>query len=459
MMMLAQAAAAIGARVQGADVEFDGVSTDTRTIKRGDLFVALRGERFDGHAFVGAASSSGAVAAMVDAAGAKEADAVPALVVDDTRLALGRLAASWRGRFDFPLVALTGSSGKTSVKEMLAAILREAAGGAADAVLATRGNLNNDIGVPIMLLEMRAGQRYAVIEMGMNHAGEIRYLAEMAKPDVVLVNNAGSAHIEYLGSLEAIARAKGEIFEAAPAQATAVINADDTYAPLWRELAAARRTVDFGLDAPAAVTGTYRLRDFDSEIELKTPAGSVATTIASPGLHNVRNALAAAAAAFALDVPVRTIGAGLAGYRGIKGRLQRKSGASGAVVVDDTYNANPESVRAAIDVLARCKGTRVLVFGDMGELGADAPSLHEALGIHAKNAALDRVMTLGEHSALTARAFGAGAQHYQRIEDLIGDLRRDLGGDVTVLVKGSRFMKMERVVEAITEGDARSDKR
>jgi UDP-N-acetylmuramoyl-tripeptide--D-alanyl-D-alanine ligase len=447
-MTLSQAAAAIGGRVQGADVPFARVSTDTRTIQGGDLFVALRGERFDGHAFVAKAGEAGAVAAMVDAQSAVDVQhALPVLVVDDTRLALGRLGAHWRSRFDFPVIALTGSSGKTTVKEMIAAILREAAG-SGDAVLATRGNLNNDIGVPLMLLEMKAGQRYAVIETGMNHAGEIDYLAKLAAPDVVLVTNAGRAHIEYLGSEEAIARAKGELFEAAPADAVAVINADDRYAPLWRGLAGSRRTIEFGLQG-AAVTGTYTLRDLDSEIVLTTPAGVATTTIAAPGVHNVRNALAAAAAAIALDIPVSTIARGLARYRGIKGRLQRKAAANGAVVIDDTYNANPESARAAIDVLGQMAGTRILVLGDMGELGADAPRLHEELGAYARKAGVDRLLTLGEHATLTARAFGSGARHFTKIEELVADVRAALGKDVTVLVKGSRFMKMERVVDAI----------
>ena len=460
MMTLSEAAAAIGARVQGDDVRFEGVSTDTRTIASGNLFVALRGERFDGHAFVDAAAGAGASATMIDEAGAASRDrAVPALVVDDTRVALGRLAAHWRGRFGFPLVALTGSSGKTSVKEMLAAILRAAAGGGEDAVLATRGNLNNDIGVPLMLLELAESHRYAVIEMGMNHAGEIRYLCELATPDVVLVTNAGRAHIEYLGSEEAIARAKGEIFESAPAAATAVINADDRYAPLWRELAAGRPTIEFGLDTRAAVTGEYRLRGFESEIVIKTPAGESSATLKAAGVHSVRNALAAAAAATALGIAPSVIAHGLAAYRGITGRLQQKAAAGGAIVIDDTYNANPESVRAAIDVLAQIEGRRVLVFGDMGELGSDAPRLHEELGEHAKRAGIDRVFTLGEHSALTASAFGPGAQHCARIEDLIEALRAELSPDATVLVKGSRFMKMERVVDAITEHEARSDER
>jgi UDP-N-acetylmuramoyl-tripeptide--D-alanyl-D-alanine ligase len=455
-MNLSEAARALGATVEGADVALSGVSTDTRTIKSGNLFVALRGEHYDGHRFLSAAASAGAVAAMVDARGAREeAGALPLLVVDDTRLALGRLAAHWRSRFSMPLVGLTGSSGKTTVKEMLAAILREAAGADADAVLATRGNLNNDIGMPLMLLELDSTHRYAVIEMGMNHEGEIRYLTNLARPDVAIVNNAGSAHIEFLGSVEAIARAKGEIFEGLSAGGTAVINADDAFAAMWRELAQGARCVDFGLEQPAQVTGTYRLHELESEIVLKTPSGVAPARVAAPGLHNVRNALAAAAAAVALDVPLPLIASGLGRFSGIKGRLQRKEGARGATIIDDTYNANPESVRAAIDVLAQSAGKTILVFGDMGELGADSPRLHEALGSHAKSAGIERVMTLGEQAALTAKAFGPGGRHYGRIEDLVIDLRAALGADVTVLVKGSRFMRMERVVEALTaDGEA-----
>jgi UDP-N-acetylmuramoyl-tripeptide--D-alanyl-D-alanine ligase len=456
MMRLSEAARALDASSGGAGIVFDSVSTDTRTLRPGALFIALRGERYDGHRFLAAAAASGAAAAIVDAAGVREApEALPLLVVEDTRLALGRLAAHWRKRFPLPLVGLTGSSGKTTVKEMLASVLRESivAARASDApeqaVLATRGNLNNDIGMPLMLLELAEHHRYAVMEMGMNHAGEIGYLTRLAGPDVAVVTNAGRAHIEYLGSEEAIARAKGEIFQGLGPDGTAVINADDRFAPLWRSLATGRRCIEFGLEQPAAVTGSYQLRDVDSEIVLKTPAGEASTRLSAPGVHNVRNALAAAAAAVALDIPVAVIAAGLERFSGIKGRLQRKSGLNGAVLIDDTYNANPESVRAAIDVLAQAPGRTILVFGDMGELGVDAPRLHADLGAHARDAQIDRMITLGEHSAQAARAFGAGAIHYNRIEDLLADLTKALTRDDTVLVKGSRFMRMERIVDAL----------
>jgi UDP-N-acetylmuramoyl-tripeptide--D-alanyl-D-alanine ligase len=455
MMSLREAASVLNAKPAGDNVTFTGVSTDTRTIEAGDLFVALRGERFDGHAFLGQARAAGASAALIDRDARDVPAALPTLTVDDTRLALGELARDWRSRFSFPLVALTGSSGKTTVKEMLAAILRSQVG--EEAVLATRGNLNNDIGVPLMLLEIAPEHSYAVIEMGMNHAGEIRYLTQLAAPDVALVNNAGTAHIEFLGSEENIARAKGEIFEGLKPEATAVINADDRHAPMWREIAGAHRRVEFGLDQSAAVSATFRSEALESEIVLKTPSGSAKARLRAPGEHNVRNALAAAAAAVALGVPVRAIAAGLESYSGVKGRLQVKRAASGATLIDDTYNANPESVRAAIAVLARAEGRRILVLGDMGELGAAAGALHTELGGAARDAGIERLLALGEQSKQTVAAFGPGATHYPSVEALVADFAPTLAPDLTVLVKGSRFMRMERVVQAIVP-DAEEEK-
>jgi len=461
MMRLSEAAGVLGGRCAGADVVFTGVGTDTRTISAGELFVALRGDKYDGHRFLAQAQAAGAVAAMVDESDTQpEPQAFSLLRVENTRRALGALAAHWRARFPITVIALTGSSGKTTVKEMLAGILREAvqrtsAADAEEAVLATRGNLNNDIGMPLTLLRLRAAHRYAVIEMGMNHAGEIRELSRLARPEVALVNNAGTAHIEFLGSREAIARAKGEIFEGLAETGTAVINADDEYAPLWRQLATGRRCVEFGLEHPADVTATYELDAGESRISLKTPGGEARARLAASGLHNIRNALAATAAAIAVDVPVDAIAAGLERFSGIKARLERKQGLAGAAVIDDTYNANPESMRAAIAVLARAAGTKLLVLGDMGELGAAAERSHATLGLDARAAHIDRVFALGELSKRTAAAFGAGATHYENIEDLVTDLRAALAPDVTVLVKGSRFMRMERVVAAIIPQQAR----
>jgi len=451
MMQLSQAAFALGVVCRGDNVTFESVGTDSRAAKAGELFVALRGERFDGHKFLAQAQATGAVAAMVDEEGAALAPpGLPLLVVDNTRSGLTQLAYAWRGQFSMPLVALTGSSGKTTVKEMLAAILREACAEPA-AVLATRGNLNNDIGVPLTLLELRAHHRYAVIELGMNHAGEIRQLAKLARPGVALIVNAGLAHIEFLGSEEAIACAKGEIFEGLPQTGIAVINADDRHAPLWRDLAGEHKRVEFGLEHAAQVSAVFKLRALDSEIVVQTPHGTAAATIRVPGRHNVMNALAASAAAFALKTPGHTIASGLARYQGVKGRLRYGKGCTGATLIDDTYNANPESVRAAIDVLANVAGRKFLVLGDLGELGARAPQCHTEIGEYARAAGIERLYALGENSAYAVTAFGAGARHFPRIEEMLAEIETALASDVTLLVKGSRFMQMERVVKAFEQ--------
>jgi UDP-N-acetylmuramoyl-tripeptide--D-alanyl-D-alanine ligase len=450
MLRLSEAAQAVNGRVIGADVAFEAVSSDSRAIQPGDLFVALRGERLDGHDFVADCLQRGAAAAMVDTAWQAGAPA-PLLAVEDTRIALGTLASFWRGKFDIPIAAVTGSNGKTTVKEMLAAILR--ANCREDAVLATQGNLNNDIGLPLTLFKLRTTHRYAVIEMGMNHPGEISYLTRLAKPTVALVNNALQAHLEGLGSVEAVAHAKGEIFEGLASDGMAIVNADDPFAPLWKQLAAPRKIMTFGLHVGADVSADYRLEDDGSAIALKTPNGTAALRLPVSGVHNVRNALAASAAALAMGAPLDAVVAGLQAYGGVKGRLQRKPGKQGATIIDDTYNANPASMRAAIDVLAACRGQRVLVLGDMGELGADAVGLHREIGAYAKAAGLDTLLVLGDLSREMAAGFGNGAQHFVTPENLAGALVQQLSADTTVLVKGSRFMRMERVVNLLLADD------
>ena len=446
MMRVSEAAFALGVEHRGDNPLFASVGTDSRNVKPGELFIALRGQHFDAHQYTGAAQAAGAVAAMVDVSGAALAPAsMPLITVNDTGKALTQLAYAWRSRFTGPLVALTGSSGKTTVKEMLAAILREAAEGA---VLATRGNLNNEIGVPLTLLELRAEHRYAVIELGMNHAGEISRLSKLARPDVALINNAGRAHIEYLGSIEAIARAKGEIFDGLAAGGMAVLNADDPQVALWIEILNKNKYLKFGLDLSSDVSARYELHALCSEIQFSTPAGTVSATLHAQGLHNVRNALAACAAAVALDVPLAAIAAGLSRYSGVKGRLQRKAAQGGATMIDDTYNANPESMRAAIDVLARAQGRRLLVLGDMGELGERAAACHTEVGAYARGAGIEALYALGDMSAHSVAAFGAGAHHFSTIADLLEQIQPAFAPDVTVLVKGSRFMQMERVVTA-----------
>ena len=443
MWQLSQAAAAVDAQLVGSDALFTGVTTDSRTLQAGDLFVALPGERFNGHDYIEQAAQRGAVAAMVSE---KSTVSVSLLRVADCYAALGQLAAAWRTQFTLPIIAITGSNGKTTVKEMLAAILREHAG--SSAVLATRGNLNNNIGMPLTLLRLRESHRYAVIEMGMNHRGEISYLTRLARPQVALINNAQAAHLEGLGSVEAVARAKAEIFEGVTATGWSLINADDTHLTNLPTSILKGHILRFGLDSPADVTARYELRVDGSDMQLSTPKGSFAVALKVPGMHNVRNALAAIAATIALDIPAAAISAGLATFTGVAGRLQRKQGARGAMFIDDTYNANPESVRAAIAVLAATTGKKVLVLGDMGELGAQAPGLHGEVGFYAKQARIDHLLTLGKFSANTAQSFGEGAQHFERIEELLAELENLLAPDVTVLVKGSRFMQMERITKS-----------
>lgn len=448
MFRLSVAARAIRADLRGGDAQVTGITTDSRVVRRGDLFVAISGPRFNGHDFVERAVAAGAAAVMVSETLPSNKLAAPTLVVDDVRLAHGRLAAWWRGLFSIPLVAITGSNGKTTVKEMLASILREHGG--EDAVLATRGNLNNDIGMPTMLLELEPHHRFAVIEMGMNHLGEIAYLTRLARPTIALINNAGTAHIGEVGSVEAIARAKGEIFSGLDLEGVAVINGDDASAEYWRSLLADRRIVDFGLAEKAQVSARYELSDLGSLLTIRTPDAQFPARLQVPGLHNVKNALAAATVAFVLGVPSDKIAAGLHLYTGVAGRLQRMTLSGGDVILDDSYNANLESAQAALSVLGTASGQRIFVIGDMGELGAAAGAMHADIGEFARRAGVDRLFALGKLTVETVRKFGDGATHYSGIDELIADLRLALDGTSTVLVKGSRFMRMERVVTSLT---------
>jgi UDP-N-acetylmuramoyl-tripeptide--D-alanyl-D-alanine ligase len=370
--------------------------------------------------------------------------ASPAIVVADTRLALGQLAAWWRDRMPARIVGVTGSNGKTTVKEMLAAIL--AAASSNDAVLATVGNLNNDIGMPLTLLNLRPQHRFGVIEMGMNHAGEIDYLTRLARPDVALVNNAGTAHVGLLGSVEAVARAKGEIFAGLGEHGVAIINADDAHAALWRELAADKTMLDFGLTQPAAVQGRYHAPS--NAVDVMTATVCFTPHLQVAGEHNARNALAATAAALALGINSDAIVRGLAAFRGVAGRMQTKPALHGATLIDDSYNANPDSVRAALAVLAAVSGVKILVLGDMGELGDSAEAMHAEIGTAARSVGVNYLFALGDLSRAAVSAFGVGAMHFERIEELLAEVENRLAADVTVLVKGSRFMQMERVVKS-----------
>jgi len=441
-MQLSDAAQVLRGKQVGDDVVFSGVSTDTRTLAAGNLFVALRGPHFDGHRYIEQAQQRGAVAAAVSHVVTAD---LPQLEVEDTRLALGGLAAHWRRQFNLPLVAVTGSNGKTTVKEMLAAILRRCGN-----TLVTQGNFNNDIGVPHTLFRLAPEHDYAVLELGANHPGEIAYLTSLVQPGVAVINNAAPAHLEGFGSIEGVARAKGELFDSAGPAVTCVINADDPHAALWRTLAAPRPVITFGLERMADVSADWQ-GDIDaSAIQLRTPQGEVSTGIALPGRHNVMNALAATAAALAIGIDLDVIADGLADARPVQGRWQSQRGVAGARIVNDTYNANPASLEAGLALLSTAPGETWLVLGDMGELGEAGKQLHCNMGKAARRAGVTRLFTLGELAGLAAARFGGGASAFDDEDDLITALRAALHPDVTVLVKGSRAMHMERVVDALT---------
>jgi len=443
MMGLGEAAQAIGAQAVGMEVRFRGVSTDTRTVGQGELFVAVRGEKYDGHAFLDVARQRGAAAAMVDQ-NHRGAAPLPLLVVEDTRKGLGRLGAHWRSRFQPVLIAVAGSNGKTTTKEMLAAILRAHAGEAR--VLATAGNLNTDIGVPMTLLRMTGAHTHCAIELGMNHPGEIAYLAAIAKPTIAVVTNAQREHQEFMKTVEAAAEENASVFESLPSDGVAVVNGDDEQAHIFRRAKGARWTVEFRIEGKAEVTATYSLGPLSSDIVVRTPAGEARATIAIPGLHNVRNALAAAACGFAAGTAPAAIAEGLSAFRPYTGRHQVKVLKSGATLIDDSYNANPDSVRAAIDVLAQLPGPTLLILGDMGEVGDSGPAYHREVGAYARQKGISRLLGTGDATREAVQAFGKGASHVEKVEDLAPQA----AGAKSLLVKGSRFMRMERVVAQLT---------
>ena len=454
MMDTATAARAVNGRMLGGNVRFTRVVTDTRTLAAGDLFVAIKGERFDGHDFVGAAFERGAAAALVgeDRAGVLAGNLV---VAEEPLAALGRLAAHWRARFAIPIIVIVGSNGKTTVKEMLAAILRAHYG--EGRVLATQGNLNNAIGLPLTLLRLRAAHAVAAIELGMNHPGETAELAAIAQPTVALVNNAQREHQEFMRSVADVAIEHAALVRALPDGGTAIVNADDPSVDVWRAAARERpgvRVIDFALAHPAAI----RLRNVAAEpdaLQIATPAGDATLIIDAPGRHNMSNALAAASAALAIGVPLSAVVEGLESFRPVAGRLATLRTASGVTVIDDTYNANPDSVRAAIDVLAAAPPPRWLVLGDMGEVGASGPRFHREVGEYARSAHIDQLLTVGTLTAESAAAFGAGAQHFAAVDALAEHLTMAARAGTTILVKGSRVMRMERVVAALT-GDGQA---
>jgi UDP-N-acetylmuramoyl-tripeptide--D-alanyl-D-alanine ligase len=447
-LTLAQIAELLQAPLQGISTEaaqalaIERVERDSRSVQQGDLFLALKGERFDAHDFVAQVAGKASAALVSHPLDA----AIPQLIVPDVRLALGELAKAWRQQFTKPVIGLTGSNGKTTLKEMLTAILSQQG-----QTLATIGNLNNDIGVPLTLLRLRADDQFAVIEMGANHFAEIDYLTHMALPNVAILNNAGAAHLEGFGDLAGVARAKGEIFAGLAAEGVAVINADDTYASYWRDLNKQRNLLSFGFAADADLRGELTS---DNQLLIHKGAELVAVRLKLLGRHNQLNALAAAAGASALGVSLATIKQGLEALQPVKGRLNPKQGKHGGLVIDDTYNANPSSTAAAIAVLAEQQGRKILVLGDMGELGTTGEQLHFEIGQTAKAAGIDELYTLGRLSAQASQSFGEAAYAYQDLAELLAALNAKLSTDTQVLVKGSRSARMERVVEALTEQGA-----
>ncbi|CAN7204054.1 UDP-N-acetylmuramoyl-tripeptide--D-alanyl-D-alanine ligase [Trinickia sp. LjRoot230] len=477
MLSLAQAASLIpGATILGDEAAaFERVGTDSRTAGPGELFVALKGERFDAHDFLADVAARGVAAALVSHVPAQWGHAgepgVPAIVVADTRAALGALARGWRRRFALPLVAVTGSNGKTTVKEMIASIFAAAAG--EDNRLATAGNFNNEIGLPLTLLRLAAHHELAVVELGMNHPGETATLAKLAEPTIALVNNAQREHQEFMETVEAVALEHASVIQALRPDGVAVFPADDPYAGIWRAAATGNPIMDFALttsvDAAVAQSSPRAalIGEFvGNRLRAQTPAGAFEAKLQVLGAHNARNALAAAAAALAAKVPLDAIRRGLESFSPVNGRLQNKRAVcgalAGATVIDDTYNSNPDSMRAAIDVLASMPAPRVLVMGDMGEVGDHGPAFHREIGAYARERGIDALYALGDavRDAIAAfvepkAAASAGdAYHFEHPDALVAHLQQaGWGAGATLLVKGSRFMRMERVVDALTQSN------
>jgi UDP-N-acetylmuramoyl-tripeptide--D-alanyl-D-alanine ligase len=448
-LRLADVARWTGGRLHGDDVVLDAVSTDSRAVATGSLFVALRGERHDAHDYVDAARANGAQALLVERALPID---LPQVVVPDTLAALGQIARAVRKRSNARVIGITGSNGKTTVKTLLASILSRHGRTHVNA-----GNLNNEVGLPLTLLAMPADTEYAVVEMGAGKPGDIAYLARIAQPDVSLVNNVAAAHLERMGTLQGVAETKGAIYRALPSDGVAVVNADDAFADYFALLAGTRRTLRFGLLRRADISANLELdAGNDGCFRLLAPAGAAEIVLPLRGRHNVMNALAASSLALALGVPLATIKAGLESAPTVDGRLARHTHASGAIVIDDSYNANPGSFAAAIATLAAETGERVLVMGDMAELGADAERLHADIGALAKRSGIQRLRAVGRLSRAAVEAFGGGAQHFAEQAQLIEALHAELRAGVVLLVKGSRSSAMERVVKAL-HGDANSN--
>ena len=455
MMNLQQALALLpGATLVGDGAAvFTRVHTDTRSLQPGDLFVALKGETFDANGMLAQAQARGAVAALCHRGHALPG--LPCIEVDDSLLALGDLATGWRARFQLPLIAVTGSNGKTTVTQMVASILRAAQ---PDASLATLGNFNNSIGVPLTLLRLRAHHRLAVVELGMNHPGEIAAIAAMARPTVALVNNAQREHMEFMATVEAVAQENGAVLSVLPADGVAVFPVGDSYTPLWQGLAAHCAQLQFGLSPADVWAESPAWADGAWQVSAHTPAGPLQFALHIAGLHNVKNSLAAAACALAAGVPLVAVAQGLAAFEPVKGRSKALTvhlGGRSLTLVDDSYNANPDSMQAAIQVLAALPGPRLLVAGDMGEVGDQGPAFHAEAGVQAQRSGIEQVLTLG---AMSAHISAQGGQHFDSIDALLAAVQAQLPQVASILVKGSRFMQMERVVAFIQSQEEQQHK-
>ncbi|WP_426702149.1 UDP-N-acetylmuramoyl-tripeptide--D-alanyl-D-alanine ligase [Rhodanobacter sp. Col0626] len=442
MMRLGTIAVWTHGRLLGSDAEVTGVAIDTRKLKPGDLFVAIKGERADGHDYLAEAAARGAVAALVT----RKVDSdLPQVLVNDAELALGDLASAVRAQRDMRVVGITGSNGKTTVKTLVASILS-----LHGRTHVSAGNYNNELGLPLSLLAMPVDTEYAVFEMGAGKPGDIAYLAAIARPDIGLVTLIAPAHLERMGSIESVAETKGALYQALPADGMAIINVDDAFASFFGGLVGTRRVLRFGLDHPADIgADTIEQRVDGSRFVLNTPQGNAAVRLPLPGRHNIGNALAAAAVALALEVPLATIVAGLEQVSAVAGRLHREVTPGGWTLIDDSYNANPSSMAAAIDTLLLADGERWLVLGDMAELGADARALHAGIGERARERGVDQLFAVGPLGTAAVEAFGERGQHFADKHALIAALQSRLHAGVTCLVKGSRSAGMEEVVVAL----------
>ena len=424
------------------------VHTDSRSLQAGDLFVALQGERMDAHDFLPQVRAQGLAAAAI-AHGGLEALGLPGIEVPDTTQALGALAAGWRSMFGLPLIAVTGSNGKTTVTQMIASILKAQAG---DAALATQGNFNNAIGVPLTLFRLSAAHQLGVVELGMNHPGEIAELARIAQPTVALVNNAQREHQEFMHTVQAVAEENGSVLAYLPADGVAVFPSDEVFTPLWRSLAGQRPVLTFGGEDADVRSLQATWADSAWQVQVQTPQGRFDCALHIAGRHNVRNALAAAACALAAGVPLAAIAQGLSAFQPVKGRSRSTAvvcAGRRVDVVDDTYNANPDSVQAAIAVLAELPAPRLLVLGDMGEVGDQGPAFHAEVGASARQAGIETFLALGPQMQHAVAAFGQGATHFEEMAALVAAVQARMGQTGSVLVKGSRSMKMEHVVQAL----------